>query len=77
MISLKDIKNNIVRRWKLYKIRVKLALKGLTFKVFLIWTFAWLPIFLIYKLTGLVIMLHDYSAEVCNKLDDYMITKLK
>jgi len=32
---------------------------------------------LIYKLTGLVIMLHDYSAEVCNKLDDYMITKLK
>jgi len=74
MKESKTIKEKIKYFFKYHYLRIKLASKKIRFKVFLLWTFAWLPIFLIYKLTGLVIMLHDKSADVANKLDDYMIS---
>lgn len=59
-----------------YFLSIKLAFnkakKQIGFKGMLIWFFAWLPVFLIYKITGLFIYLHDYSAEKANQLDDYI-----
>jgi len=58
-----------------YKVQVKEATSKLKFKGMLIWFFAWLPVFIIYKITGLIVYLHDYSAEIANKVDDYIIEK--
>ena len=69
---------NKIKEWFKYKkIQIKLASKGLTPKVFILWVLVWCPVFLIYKLTGLFIYLHDYSAEIANKIDDYLHDNLK
>jgi len=69
--------NKIIRWFKYKKIQIKLASQGLTFKVFILWLLLWCPVFLLYKLTGLVVMLHDKSADIANKIDDYLHDNLK
>lgn len=61
--------------FRLYRLQVKEATSKLKFKGFIIWFFVWLPIYLIYKITGLIVYLHDFSAEIANKVDTYIIEK--
>lgn len=57
-----------------YILSVKHALKQMSFLMLIMWILLMLPVLIFYKITGLFVWLHNQSADIYNKLDDWILT---